>query len=187
MVPLFACRYWATIPHVPLPSNLDIAAEGLPPELGLDTASGSGIVWTPRRLRGPRKEIGRPWKPVEGAEACYRASSRAQPSGGVLGTDPDRPHRSRALHGAVLFGEVRSCWIRDGKKRYDASDASPYTDGGVLWNHDIHHPIPVSWPCPSGTRRRWGGSMCKPATTCLWQMKNWWAFDADESSQIEPD
>lgn len=89
------------------------------PDVDLDTASASGIVGSSRRLHGHRGEMGRSRNPVGGAEDCYQASSRVlrlarhpepsrgtQPSGGVLATDTDRPHRSRALHGAAPFGEA---------------------------------------------------------------------------------
>lgn len=121
MVLLFTCRYWRTNSSRSTLQQTGHGSGGLSSEVGLDTASRGDIVWSPRRLRGPRKGIGAPWKSVEGVEACYRASSRAQPSGGALGTDPDRPHRSRALHGAGSFGEARSRWIRDGRRKFDTS------------------------------------------------------------------
>lgn len=53
--------------------------------MGLDTSLGSDIVWSPRRLHGLRREIGQPWKPVEGAEACYRAESLERTWTGPVG------------------------------------------------------------------------------------------------------
>jgi len=62
-----------------------MVAEGISREVGLDTAPGSDIVWSPRRLHGLRREIGRPWKPVEGAEACYRAEFLVRTLTGPIG------------------------------------------------------------------------------------------------------